>query len=383
VYLAFIALGLPDALLGSSWNLVREDLSMPLGAIGLVTFFSYILTMFATFSAPRVLSRVQTKQVTFVSILFTGSALLLMSQVTAFWQIVLLAIPLGMGAGAIDLSLNHYTAVHFKASHMNYLHSFYGLGVTFGPMVMAWTLQDESWRLGYQLVGFLLLGIALVVGLSHRAWDEETIEHRNEHHARIPIKEVLAQRGVLASLVIFLLYVHIESLLGVFVASFAFLRLGAGYAEAALFTMTYFLTLTIGRIASGLLSNRLHPNRLILVGEFGMVIGAVVLLIPGQALFHYHMGVALLGIGSGPVFPNMMYMNPHNFEKRTMSRVMSLQMMIGYIGFGILTPLMGQVFDWTTIAWYPFIALAWSVLLLVVTLRFFALKLSSQTKKAA
>jgi len=383
IYLAFVALGLPDALLGSSWNMVREELTMPLGAIGFVTFFSYILTMFATFFAPQVLAKAQTKHVTFFSILMTGSALILMSRATAFYQIVLLAIPLGMGAGAIDLSLNHYTAVHFKASHMNYLHSFYGLGVTFGPMIMAYTLSENAWRLGYVYVGLLLWVIAFTVMLSFKNWDEETVEHREEHHSKRTIKSVLAQKGVKHSLLIFLCYVHIESFLGVFVASYAYLHLKVGYSEAALFTMTYFLALTIGRLFSGFLSHNVHPNKLILFGELLMVVGGILLLLPGLPIVFYYLAVGFIGVGSGPVFPNMMHMNPHNFNKQAMSRIMSLQMIVGYLGFGLLTPIMGQVLQYTSITIYPYVIVGLSVVLLLITIQFFGYQLHKTNEKAA
>lgn len=383
VYLAFIALGLPDALLGSSWNMVREDLSMPLGAIGFVTFFSYILTMVATYNAPRVLSLFQTKQIVFISVITTGTALILMSQASAFYLIVLLAIPLGLGAGAIDLSLNHYVAVHFKASHMNYLHSFYGLGVTFGPLIMSYTLRDDSWRLGYIIVGSVLLFIALCILVSFRFWDKETVEHREEHHSNTSLKQILTQKGVKHSLAIFLIYVHIESLLGVFIASYIFISKDVSYATAALFTMTYFLALTIGRILSGVLSDRLHPNGLIIIGELLMLLGGILLFFDDQSTLYYFICVGLIGVGSGPVFPNMMHMNPYNFKQSMMSKIMSIQMVFGYLGFGILTPLMGQLFQYTTIELYPIIVIALTILLLLITYQFLRFNLHHKQKEVA
>lgn len=375
IYLAFIALGLPDALLGAAWNLVRADLSLPIGAIGFVTMFSYALTMVATFVAPQVLHSIQTKHITFFSILMTGTALILMSRVTAFYQILLLAIPIGLGAGAIDLSLNHYTAVHYKPSHMSYLHAFYGIGVTFGPYIMSITLRDTSWRLGYVYVGLLLFAIALTVLLTISSWEEETEEHREEHHSKIPIKTVLLQKGVFLSLGIFLLYVHVETLLGVFIATYAFESKGVGYGDDALFTTMYFLALSIGRILSGILTNKLHSNQLILLGEIIMLFGAVMLMIPGLSMYYYLGSVFLIGLGSGPVFPGMMSMNNHNFDKRTMSRVMSLQMMVGYLGFGLLTPLMIQIFQYTTVEIYPYIVFIMTVILLLITIKFLRYKL--------
>ncbi len=75
IYIAFIALGLPDALLGSAWNLVRVDLNVPLGTLGLMTVVVYIMSIISTYNAPRLLRLFQTKWITFVSISFTGSGI--------------------------------------------------------------------------------------------------------------------------------------------------------------------------------------------------------------------------------------------------------------------------------------------------------------------
>lgn len=218
IYLSFIALGLPDALLGSSWNLVRVDLDVPLGTLGLMTVLVYIMSIISTFNAPRLLRLFQTKKITAISILMTGLALLMISQVESFYAMLIFALPLGIGAGAIDVSLNHYLAKHYKASHMNYLHAFYGIGVTLGPSVMAYTLLGDSWRIGYIIVGGVLLFIGLSVFISFPIWHKEEAHDLVSDHTHIPIKTMLKRKGALNSILIFLFYVHIESLLGVWIA---------------------------------------------------------------------------------------------------------------------------------------------------------------------
>ena len=379
IYLVFIALGLPDALVGSAWNTIRIDLDVPLGAIGVTTMVAYVMTIFSTYNAPRLLRRFETKTVTFVSVLLTALAILLMSRVTHYWQMVLLAMPLGFGAGAIDLSLNHYIARYYKASHMNYLHSFWGLGVTFGPMVMALTLRDGAWRIGYVIVGLVLLAIAFFVLLSYRLWEHEPAAERHEQHSDIKTMSLLNMKGIKSSLAIVLFYVHIESLAGVFVASYFYVIRGVSSSTAALFTTTYFLALTVGRIVSGAASHKLHPNRLIVIGEVMILIAAILLSMNVTIQWYYFLAVALLGIGSGPVFPNMMFMNQRHFPVEHSSKITSLQMVVGYLGFGALTPLAGVVFQETSIRYYPFLILIVSVLLILFTIHFLRLRLSNTT----
>ena len=115
IYITFIALGLPDALLGSGWNLIRSDLNISLETLGVMTVTVYVMSILATFNAPRILRWLETKWITFISVLMTGVALILLSQVSAFYQMLFFALPLGVGAGAIDVSLNHYLASHYQA----------------------------------------------------------------------------------------------------------------------------------------------------------------------------------------------------------------------------------------------------------------------------
>jgi fucose permease len=367
IYIAFIALGLPDALLGSAWNLVRMDLGTSLQTLGAMTFCVYVFSILATFNAPRLLRVLQTKWIGFVSVAFTGLALILISRVGAFYQMLFFALPLGIGAGAIDVSLNHYLASHYKASHMNYLHSFYGIGVTAGPSIMAYTLSQNAWRTGYVIVGSILLFIALILLVSFPLWQKEHREQRDTVHAPIPLKSVLTVPGVMASILIFLVYVHIESLGGAWVASYFFIERGLTYAQAALMTTTFYLALTIGRLASGFVSHRILPRSLVFAGTVLILAAAILLALPLDSAWVGVAAVFLLGIGSAPVYPNMMYLNSLHFERRQMSKIMSLQMAVGYMGFGVLTPLAGLFFGRVSIAWYPvFLAVVGGLLLLLV-----------------
>lgn len=367
IYIAFIALGLPDALLGSAWNLIRSDLNVSLGTLGIMTVFVYIMSIIATFNAPKLLSLFQTKWITFISILFTGIALILMSQVTEFYQMLFFALPLGMGAGAIDVSLNHYLTLHYKASHMSFLHAFYGIGVTLGPTFMAYTLSNQEWRLGYMIVGALLVLISLIVLGSMPLWKKEKVGH--EHHSHIPLKIILKEKGSKLSMLLFLIYVHIESLLGVWIASYMFIEKNASYSLAALFSTIYYLALTLGRLTSGIFTIKFKPKYLIYVGEVIMIIGGLLMFFDAP-IYLYMIAVFMLGFGSGPIYPNLMYMNSYYFSKEKISKMISLQMVIGYMGFGVLTPLTGLFFDRLKISYYPWFIIVWTMILWILSIKY-------------
>lgn len=370
IYMTFIALGLPDALLGSAWNLIRIDLNTSLETLGIMTVIVYFMSILSTFNAPRLLRFFETRWITFVSVLMTGVALILISQVSEFYQILFFALPLGVGAGAIDVSLNHYLASHYKAKHMSYLHSFYGVGVTLGPTVMAYTLNQNMWRLGYIIVGCILLGIAIIILTSFKLWKKENQQEREDVHRKITLKDILKTKGALESILIFLTYVHIESLGGVWIASYFFIEKGVSYATAALFTTTFYLALTAGRLISGFVSGKVSPNILVRIGEVLMLLAGILMFLKFDYVFIYFIIVFIFGLGAGPIFPNMMFMNSLVFEKQKLSKIISLQMGIGYMGFGLLTPLAGLFFGKVDIFFYPVWIGLMSLVLIIITISY-------------
>lgn len=370
IYAAFIALGLPDALLGSGWNQVRSDLGVSLSSLGLMTVLVYIATMLSTFNAPRLIRLLKTKRMTFISILFTGVSLILMSQVTEFYQLLFFAIPLGMGAGAIDVSLNHYLSMHYEAKHMNYLHSFYGIGVTLGPSIMAYQLKAHSWRGAYLIVGGILVFIALLIWASFPLWHKESKAEVEDSHKSFKVRDILKTKGALESILIFLFYVHLESLAGVWIASYFYIEKGVSISLAAVFTTVYYLVFTVGRLTAGFLSSRIRAQALVTIGLVLMISGALMMFVKTDATWYYFLVVGLFGFGCAPVFPNMMFINSLHFEKEKLSKIISLQMGVGYMGFGLLTPLAGLLFDKLGINLFPYLLVLVAFIITLLYVRF-------------
>ena len=59
-----------------------------------------------------------------------------------FFIMCLIAVPYGLGAGAIDASLNNYVALNFKSKHMSFLHSFWGIGTIVRPYIMGFSIKN-------------------------------------------------------------------------------------------------------------------------------------------------------------------------------------------------------------------------------------------------
>lgn len=370
IYITFIALGLPDALIGSGWNLIRVDFNYPLGALGAYTFSMYVANILATSNTPKILRRFSTHQTVLMALSAMTLSLLLMSRAPSYVVLILFALPLGFGAGMIDMSVNHFLAAHYKAHHMNFLHAFYGFGVTIGPGIMALTLRDENWRGAFLIVGLILTGITMLVLFSAKFWTKEAPQARLDAHQTLSLRALKQTPGVLNSTVIFALLVHVESLGGVWIATYIFLTRGVTYAEAALFTTIFFTAFTIARFVIALLSLKIKPQRLIMIGQSAILLSALLMILPLEWTFIYIIAVALYGLGCAPMFPNMMVLSGRYFKGRHLSKIVSMQMTLGYLGFGILTPLAGVMFQLISIHILPYLMLFYAIVLLLLTMRF-------------
>lgn len=146
IFIAYIGLGIPDSLFGAAWPAIYQDLELPVSYASLVTSTVYLGTMVSSFMSARVIKKLGTANTTLISTLLTAFALLGFSFSKNILFFCLLAFPLGIGAGSVDTALNNYVALNYSAKSINFLHCFYGVGVTISPYLMSLVLsKNNNW----------------------------------------------------------------------------------------------------------------------------------------------------------------------------------------------------------------------------------------------
>ena len=171
IYLAFISLGLPDALLGAAWPTMYPQLGAQVSWAGGVSMIISACTILSALASDRLNERLGTGRVTAISVAATAAALFGFSFCHAFWQLCLWAIPYGLGAGSVDAALNNYVALHYKSRHMSWLHCMWGLGASIGPYIMGYALTaGRGWGAGYRYIAVMQMVLALILVLSLPLW---------------------------------------------------------------------------------------------------------------------------------------------------------------------------------------------------------------------
>ena len=350
IYLIFISLGLPDSLLGSGWPKMQIAFNVPSSYAGYVSMTISFMTIISALFSPRLIKRFHTKWIVIVSIFMTIVGLLGFSISKEYWMLFVMAVPYGLGAGAIDASVNHYVANHFSGSAMNFLHCFYGVGAVISPYIMALALSRARWNEGYRWTAWVQAGILLVCVLSLPLW-KKTEEALNEEEIKdsAGIGETLRVPGVILTLIAFYAYCSGEATCFLWTPSyFAGTKTGLSDELIASFGSLIFGGLMLGRLISGFVSDKLGDRLLIRIGIAAELIGIALVFIPQVHYMVAAAGFVIIGAGMGPVYPAIQHMTPVNFGKRHSAAAIGLQMASAYVGstfmpmvFGILQQRLG------------------------------------------
>lgn len=335
IYAAFISLGLPDGVFGVAWPPMRADFSAALASAGWVTMVLTTASAVSGFASGWVLTRLGTGRVVAVSGFLTALALFGFSQAPALGWILLLTVPLGLGAGSVDAGLNHFVARHYDARHMNWLHGCWGIGATAGPMIMGAALAGGAgWQGGYRTIALLQLLLAVLFVSTLSMWgrvsEQATQTHADDALAR-PAKKPPAWAPWLAPS-LYLVYTTIEVGTGLWAASILVEGRGMAPASAGVWVAGFFGSIMAGRFAIGLVAVRLGNRALVRAGILVALVGAALFAVGGLPSGVALVGLVLLGLGCAPIYPSLMHEATRRFDADTARRVIGRQVAFAYVG---------------------------------------------------
>lgn len=359
IYIAFIGLGLPNSLFGTAWPAIYSEFHLPLSYGSFITVIVSCGTILSSVFSARIINRFGTGRVSAVSTLLTAAALLGFSISPNLLMMCLLAVPLGIGAGSIDVALNNYVALHYSATHMNFLHCFYGIGVSVSPYILSMVMDSKAgWRGGYRIAFAIQLGIAVLLFLTQPLWaknKKEEIEGKSEG-TTLSFREALKIPGVKGMCCLFFITCSIECTCSGWGSTFLVEYKHLSADQAARVILLYFVGMAAGRFLSGVLASRLHSWTIIILGQCILGLAVVLLFLPGSipvctaALF-------LIGLGNGPMFPNFNYLTPENFGEEVSQSVIGVQMAFAYVGIMVaplLCSVLGQLISMAVFPVYLF-----------------------------
>ena len=366
IYLSFISLGLPDSMLGSAWPAMNVSLNAPLWGAGLVQMLISFCTIISSLNSAKLIRRFGTGKLTAISVATTALALLGFSLAKNYAFLLLMAVPLGLGAGAVDAGLNNYVALHCEAKHMSWLHCFWGVGTIIGPMILSAVLRvGGSWATGYRAVGLIQCAVSALLFATLGMWKRGNIQQEEYGAKALSVWEVLSLPGAKAGMVTFLCYCAVESTLGLWGATYISQVRGVDEATAASFGAMFYIGITVGRAISGFMAMKLLPKQMVRVGQALLALGCIFMMIPAGSTLS-GIGLVVCGLGCAPIYPNIIQDTPVNYGAENSQAAIGVQMAFAYVGSTFLPSIFGALAGVGGYGLLPYFAISICVLMAVL-----------------
>ncbi len=356
IYIAFISLGLPDALLGAAWPIIHQEFGVDVSLAGGISVIIAAGTVISSLLSDRMTRRFGPGAVTAFSVALTAGALFGFSVSNAYWQLCLWAVPYGLGAGSVDASLNNYVALHYASRHMSWLHCMWGLGASAGPYILGAALSGGmGWHTGYGMIALFQMLLTAALLLSLPLWKKmgsESGEHSPNQGKPLSLRDVLHIQGTKEILLAFFCYCAAEQTAMLWGSSYLVMRDGVPEETAASLGSLFLIGITAGRAASGFLTYKLNDTNMIRLGQAVMAAGIGIMLLPLGKVASM-VGLLLFGLGCAPVYPSIIHSTPAHFGEENSQAIVGIQMASAYVGTCLMPPLFGILTSFISVGWLP------------------------------
>ena len=356
IYLSFVSLGLPDALLGAAWPTMCVEFDVPVSYAGLISIIISMGTITSSLMSDRLTRRFGTAKVTAFSVAMTAVALLGFSLSPKYWMLLLWAIPYGLGAGSVDASINNYVALHYASRHMSWLHCMWGVGASIGPYIMGYALSGGmGWNMGYRYIGLMQVVLAVVLALSVPIWkrrSSDAAEENGTNAAALSLKQIFSIPGAKEIMLAFFCYCALEGTAMLWSGTYLVRHLGMHEDRAASLASMFFVGITAGRAVSGFMTYKFSDENMIRIGQAVIFCGAVLMVLPFGELGTL-VGLLMIGLGCAPIYPCVIHSTPDHFGAENSQAIIGVQMASAYLGSLIAPPVFGLVANHITASLMP------------------------------
>ena len=337
----FITLGLPAGVIGVAWPHMRASLGAPLAGLGL---------LLAAFTVGYFVASAGSGPVTFrfgtATLLVGGCALasigsLGLSLAGQWWIVPLVGLVLGAGSGLIDAAVNAHVSLNRGVRYMGWLHASWAVGAALGPPLVVISLAATgSWRASFAALAVAFLAVGLIVGSRRRDWiHTASIQRHAVTTTPVPAEY---RRALVVLTCLCFLGGGLEATAG----DWSYTQLTVGRSLSAGLASTsaslFWAGLAAGRVALGLLGNRVAPIRLLDAGITVAAVAAVAFWLT-PTLVSALIALPILGAAVSLIFPLLLSITPARVGATMTAHAVGYQLAAGTLGGGGIPALTGLV----------------------------------------
>jgi fucose permease len=356
----FVALGLPDGMLGTAWPALRSSFGVPVGDLGLVLLVSTSGSVLITVVVGYLIRRFGVPLVVATGLACAVAAGAGFALAPVFGVVVGIAFLSGVAAGLIDGGLNTSVGLSGRARLLNLLHGAYGVGTALGPLLVTLALLGGSWRPAYVVllaVDSALCGLWLIHRRSRPRSDEPvggtgapSAEGPSVSDSRSGPASVRGYGpAIAAGIAMFFVYTGLEVSAGQWETTFARDHLHLSASAAGLATFGYWAALTAGRIGIALLPKP-PGNRTVVRWGCLVAVVAAGLIWWDPATPVTVTGFVILGASLAGVFPALVALTPRRLGERRASDVIAWQVGAAAAGGAATSALIGLLINQSSVA---------------------------------
>jgi fucose permease len=353
----FVAVGLPDGMLGTAWPGMRHSFGAPVGDLGLILLVNTVGSVAISAFVGRLIHRIGVIALVAVAAMCAAVGGIGFAAAPGLWLVLCVGPLTGAAAGMMDGGLNTAIALTGRSRLLNLLHGFYGIGTALGPLVVTAAILIGSWRPAY----LVLVAVDLVAAASwiifHRrlpppptddpvpaaALGDEASGVGRDQALSDPTSGWSGQRVVsvlVAGLVVFFVYTGLEVSAGQWETSYLRGHLGLSASAAGLAAFGYWGALTLVRIGLALPAKSVSAQRVIGVGLAVSVAAAGLIWWQPDTVAPVA-GFVLLGAALAGMFPALIAVTPQRIGDERAAHAIAWQVGAAAGGGSAISALIG------------------------------------------
>ena len=345
VFAAFAAMGIPGSMSSVAWPTVRQTFGLPLDALGALLIASTVGSVASNLVSGRLQARLG------LGLYLTfGSAGAVAGMVgyalaPAWWVMVSWLVVASAGYGAINAGLNTYLATHYSTRVMTWVHACFGLGATTGPWLMtALPAAGHSWRWGYAISAVVQGVFTVTFALTRNQW--RMADRRPGAASGAKVVEAASWRETAR---LPLLWVGIAMLgssngtqatAGQWTYTLFTEGRGIDAAIAGVWSGLYWASITVGRVAVGIVGDRVPIATILRVCTAGLIAGAALIWWNPAAPVSF-LGLAMMGLFIAPMYPLLVLLMPRLVGVEHVANAIGFQIAAGSVTVALTPALAG------------------------------------------
>lgn len=388
-FFSFIIIGIIPGLLNIAWAHMQDTFALSLDSLGVLLGAAVIGRLFIAFTSGRFINSFGLGVY-----LVAGSIIATIGTlgvaISPTWGVLLVVYGLvGMGDGLIDAGMNNYVATHYGSGPMNWLHSFFGIGLVLGPIYVTFVINQvdsnwslayaastllqidyitpiveqagQGWRVAYGSIVILQVILIATLVITLKQW-RLFEEPEQDQQADVPKKaasfiETLKTPTVILGMLLFLFFAGVEAGTGQLANTLFSESRGIDEAVVAGWISFYWLSFTGSRMFLGTFGNKIPNILLTRIGLIGCIIGLALMWLNITQLLAF-LGMALVGLSVAPIFITLTSETPRRVGRRHTANTIGFQIGFAGVGIALVPGLAGFIAENTTLEVIPLVLLA-------------------------